>query len=108
MIEKLDIPVRMKKGFFLSKISSWYGWNYRWIWTTNIFDIDAYGNDINEFKIQINILFPDKIVNWATREPRKTDKGMEYSYRFYVQDVRITSKNLKQLLIDNVLMKSYI
>ena len=69
-----------------------------------IFDIDAYGNDIDIVDVKkqkINILFPDKIVNQASREPRETKKGMKYSYRFYVQGVRITSKNIKQLLINN-------
>lgn len=68
-----------------------------------IFDIDAYDNDINigDVRNKINTIFPNKIVNWATREPRNTEKGMKYSYRFYIQDVRITSKNLKQLLIEN-------
>ena len=68
-----------------------------------IFDIDAYNNDIDIVVVRnkINTLFPNKTVHWATREPHNTEKGMKYSYRFYVQDVRITSKNLKQLLIDN-------
>ena len=72
-----------------------------------ILDIDAYINDIdiNEVLDNINRIFPNKSVKYATREVRETKKGLKYSYRFYVQDVRITSKNLKILLIKNGLDK---
>ena len=68
-----------------------------------ILDVDAYINDIdvNEVFEKINKVFPNKSVKYAKREPRETKKGLKYSYRFYVQDVRITSKNLNNLLIKN-------
>ena len=68
-----------------------------------ILDVDAYINDINVNEVfeKINKVFPNKSVKYAKREPRETKKGLKYSYRFYVQDVRITSKNLKNLLIKN-------
>lgn len=73
-----------------------------------IFDVDAYDNDIDivEVKQQINILFPDKIVNYAKREPREVKGKMKYSYRFYVKDVRIIAKNLKNLIIKFELNKN--
>ena len=69
-----------------------------------IFDVDAYNNDIdiNQVIIDIQSLFPNKQVNYAKREPREyNNKGIKYSYRFYVLNVRITSKNIKTLLIEN-------
>ena len=67
-----------------------------------IFDIDAFNNDIDvdEVKNTILSIFPNKKVVYAKRDPRETKKGMKYSYRFYVLDVKITSKFLKQLLIE--------
>jgi len=68
------------------------------------FDVDAYNQDVNisEIIAKINILFPNKKVNVAKREPRDyKDKGLKYSYRFYVDGVRITTKNLKKYLGDN-------
>jgi len=68
------------------------------------FDVDAYNQDVNisEIIAKINILFPNKKVNVAKREPRDyKDKGLKYSYRFYVDGVRITTKNLKKYLNDN-------
>jgi hypothetical protein len=47
-------------------------------------------------------------VKYAKREPRETKKGFKYSYRFYVQDLRITSKNLKNLLVKNEFDKNEI
>ncbi len=41
------------------------------------------------------------MVKYIKRETRETKKGLKYSYRFYVQDVRITSKNLENHLIIN-------
>jgi hypothetical protein len=71
-----------------------------------VFDVDAYNNDINIDEVinEINKIFPNKEINYAKREPREyKNKGVKYSYRFYVKDVRITSKNLKQLCINNKL-----
>ena len=68
-----------------------------------IFDIDAYDTkpDINEIINDINKLFPNKPVKYAEREPREYKGKLKFSYRFYVLNVRITSKNLKQLIINN-------
>jgi len=68
-----------------------------------IFDIDAYDTDpdINSIITDINKIFPNKPVKYAKRDPREFKGKNKYSYRFYVQDVRITSKNLKALLIEN-------
>ena len=70
-------------------------------------DVDAYINDIDVTEVfdSLNKIFPEKPVKYAKREPRETKKGLKYSYRFYVQDVRITSKNLKNLLIKMDLIK---
>ena len=68
------------------------------------FDVDAYNQDIDIHEIiaKINALFPNKKVNIAKREPREyKDKGIKYSYRFYVDGVRMTTKNLKKYLNDN-------
>ena len=64
-----------------------------------IFDIDAYDTDpnIDEIILDINTLFPEKTVNYAKREPREYKGKMKYSYRFYVDGVRIIAKNLKKL-----------
>lgn len=70
-----------------------------------IFDIDAYDEDIDvkQVKKDINSMFPNKPINYAKREPRMDTKKnkMKYSYRFYVDGVRIQSKNIKKLLIEN-------
>jgi hypothetical protein len=69
-----------------------------------VFDVDAYNidPDINEIMADIKKIFPDKIVKFAKREPREfKNKGVKYSYRAYVQGVRITYKNLKKLIIEN-------
>lgn len=73
-----------------------------------VFDVDAYDKDINidEVKKDINSIFPEKTVNFAKRDVRITDKGKKYSYRFYVDGVRIQSKNLKELIIKNGLDKN--
>ena len=41
-----------------------------------IFDIDAYGTDINidDVKNDINQLYPNKTINYAKREPRNDEK----------------------------------
>jgi len=69
-----------------------------------VFDVDAYNEDIDISSViaKINGLFPGKNVYYAKREPREYKKhGMKYSYRFYVDGVRINYKNLKTLLTDN-------
>lgn len=69
-----------------------------------VFDVDAYNNDIDIASVisKINEVFPEKAVYYAKREPREYKKhGMKYSYRFYVDGVRINYKNLKTLLSDN-------
>lgn len=69
-----------------------------------VFDVDAYNNDIdiNAVISKINEVFPEKDVYYAKREPREyKDKGLKYSYRLYVDGVRINYKNLKSLLIEN-------
>ena len=73
-----------------------------------VFDVDAYENDIdvNEVKTDINKLFSGKSIYYAKREPRETKKGVKYSYRFYVDGVKIYSAQLKQLMIDNQLDKN--
>ena len=63
-----------------------------------VFDVDAYNDDIDIASVisKINELFPEKAVYYAKREPREYKKnGMKYSYRFYVDGVRINYKNLK-------------
>lgn len=68
-----------------------------------IFDIDAYDTkpDINLIINDINKLFPNKPVKYAEREPREFKGKTKFSYRFYVLNVRITSKNLKQLILNS-------
>ena len=65
-----------------------------------VFDVDAYETDINDIKTIINELFPNKPINYAKREPREYNGKLKYSYRLYVDGVRITSQNLKKLLTD--------
>lgn len=67
-----------------------------------VLDVDAYVNDINISKVKKDLqkVFPNKKINYAKREPREyKDKGIKYSYRFYVKGVRMTSRNIKTLLI---------
>ena len=68
-----------------------------------ILDIDAYDAepDIKEIIADIHKIFPNKLINYAKRDSRDYKGKMKYSYRFYVDGVRITSKNLKALLIKN-------
>ena len=67
-----------------------------------VFDIDAYDNDINieSIKTQINKLFPNKEINYASRKPRLDTKKdqIKYSYRFYVNGVKIYSEQIKKLM----------
>ena len=68
-----------------------------------VFDVDAYDTepDIEAIIADIQKLFPNKPVNYAKREPRECKGKLKYSLRFYVDGVRITSQNLKKLIIDN-------
>ena len=68
-----------------------------------VFDVDAYDvePDIDAIITDIRKLFPSKQVNYAKREPRDYKGKLKFSYRFYVDGVRITSQNLKKLIIDN-------
>ena len=68
-----------------------------------VLDVDAYETDpkISEIIADINKVFPNKPVYYAKRDPREYKGKMKYSYRFYVDGVRIISKNLKKLLIKN-------
>jgi hypothetical protein len=68
-----------------------------------ILDVDAYETDpnINEILAEINKVFPNKSVYYAKRDPREYKGKIKYSYRFYVDGVRIIAKNLKKLLIKN-------
>ena len=70
-----------------------------------VFDVDAYENDfdIDAVKTDINMLFPNKSINYAKKESRNTKKGVKYSYRFYVGGVKIYSSQIKQLLRDHKL-----
>jgi len=70
-----------------------------------VFDVDAYENhiDIDAVNTDINMLFPHKSINYAKRESRDTKKGVKYSYRFYVDGVKIYCSQIKQLLIDHKL-----
>jgi hypothetical protein len=66
-----------------------------------VFDVDAYGIDpnIDNINADISRIFPNKDIYYAIRPARETKKGIKYSYRFYVSGVRISSFNLKELLI---------
>ena len=75
-----------------------------------VFDLDAYGTDINidDFKADVNLLYPNKEVNVAKREPRNDGKkGMKYSYRFYVDGIKTTSFQVKQLMLRNGMDKKW-
>ena len=81
-----------------------------------IFDIDAYITDIDieAFKTDLNILYPNKEINYLNRGARedipeegKPSKGIKYSYRFYVDGVKTTLKQIKQALDDNDMFKKW-
>lgn len=76
-----------------------------------VFDVDAYGKDIdiNQVIADIQKVFPNKTINYAKRQPREyKEKGIKFSYRFYVKDVRINHKNLKTLLLQHQFDKNEI
>ena len=64
-----------------------------------IFDFDSYTEiDIPLMTTKINKIFPNKIVNYATREPRLKDDKMRYSARAYVDEVMISYGHLAYLV----------
>lgn len=65
-----------------------------------VFDIDSYDNaiDIKEIKQIINDLFPNKVIAYAKRKPRMHNGKMKESYRFYVNDTKITWRNMRKYL----------
>ena len=76
-----------------------------------VFDIDAYGNDIdlNAFKADISLLYPNKDIYDSGREAREDDpdKGIKYSYRVYVDCVKTTSKQIDQALNNSGLYQKW-
>jgi len=64
-----------------------------------VFDVDAYENNINidAVKTDINMLFPNKSINYAKRESRDTKKGVKYSYRFMLMVSRSIVLKLSNL-----------
>ena len=64
-----------------------------------VFDVDAFEEDIDvgSVKQDINKLFPNKTIYYAKRYARMKKDRMKYSYRFYVDGVKIYFKNLKKL-----------
>lgn len=66
-----------------------------------VFDVDALDVDINvdDYINKFNTIFPDKNISFMKRKPREHNGKIKYSYRFYVNDVRIMAKNLKNLII---------
>lgn len=64
-----------------------------------VFDIDAFDQDIDiaSVKQDLNKLFPNKTIYYARRNARMKKDRMKYSYRFYVDGVKIYFKNLKKL-----------
>ena len=65
-----------------------------------IIDIDQYNTDIDieAFKTDLNVIFPNKAIKYCKRNPRPYNGKMKYSYRVYIQDVRISYLNFKRLL----------
>jgi hypothetical protein len=73
-----------------------------------IIDIDQYNTDIDieAFKTDLNVIFPNKEIKYCKRKPRPYNGRMKYSYRVYVQDVRISYINLKQLILEIYKLKT--
>ena len=67
-----------------------------------IIDIDQYNTDIDieAFKTDLNVIFPNKAIKFCKRNPRPYNGKMKQSYRVYIQDVRISYLNLKHLLLE--------
>lgn len=74
-----------------------------------VFDIDDYNNiDINLFINDLCTVFPNKKINWGMRNARQyKDKGIKYSYRVYVDGVRMTSKNIETLIGTTEMFRKY-
>jgi len=75
--------------------------------TKPYFDIDSYSEiSINDEIMRIQQAFKNKKINYAMREPRAFNGKMKYSYRIYVDDVRIKAINMprviKMLKLDEV------
>jgi hypothetical protein len=72
-----------------------------------IIDIDQFNTDIDieAFKTDLNEIFPNKEIKYCKRKPRPYNGRMKYSYRVYVQDVRISYINLKQLILEKLKIK---
>ncbi len=62
-----------------------------------IIDLDQYNTDIDieAYKTDLNVIFQNKSIRGLKRPPRPYNGKMKYSYRIYVQDVRISYFNLK-------------
>lgn len=73
-----------------------------------VFDVDAYNKDIDvdSVKSDINKMFPEKSIYYSKRASRETKKGIKYSYRFYVDGVKIFSSTLKDLIKSHNLDKN--
>jgi hypothetical protein len=67
-----------------------------------IIDIDQFNTDIDieAFKTDLNEIFPNKEIKYCKRKPRPYNGKMKYSYRVYIQDVRISYLNLKKLILE--------
>lgn len=72
-----------------------------------IIDIDQFNTDIDieAFKTDLNEIFPNKKIKSCKRKPRPYNGRMKYSYRVYVQGVRISYINLKQLILEKLKTK---
>ena len=64
-----------------------------------VFDVDAYHEDIDMQKVKsdINKIFKNKTIYFAKRKARMKQDKLKFSYRFYVDGVKIYFKNLKKL-----------
>ena len=70
------------------------------IFSTAEVDQELNSLDINALIADLNSIFPNKKVKCSNRKPRPYNGRMKYSYRVYVQDVRISYINLKKLLLE--------
>lgn len=68
-----------------------------------IFDETMFCVKIGE---EIRKMFPNKPVYYMKRQPREKDGKMRYSIRFVVGQVRITNKNIKEIIKQNGFSKT--